>query len=267
VRTATGLVAWRLPGAPQDSPLLAARVGAQRLQVDYGGFDRAYELAPATARRLRANADGVGVAVTAVAVNALNDLGVTSTDRGVRTIVETLVRRAVDAASAVGASAVLIPAFRRSAMHTPSDVMATAAFLVRVAQLAAGSGLVLVHENVLAPGALLTLRDATRGAGVRFLFDVGNLHEHGVDWRTYLAGAGPALHPEAHVKDQARRHAGDVPLGHGGVPLGRVVDALIRTPAVDCLVVETDHRDHDDEQIRADLTTLTHLIHDHGSTP
>lgn len=263
----TGLVAWRLPGSPQDSPLLAARVGAQRLQVDYGGFDRPYELVPTTARRLRRNADEVGVPVTAVAVNALNDLGVTSADHDVRRTVESLIRRACDAARTLGASAVVIPAFRRSAIHTPADVTATAAFLVRAAQFIAGSGIVLVHENVLAPDALATLRDATRGAGVRLLFDVGNLHEHRVDWRDYLAGAAPALHTEAHIKDHLTRPAGDIPLGRGRVPLGRVVDALVQTRAVDCFVVETDHRTHDDQQIRADLATLTHLIHHHGSTP
>lgn len=264
---ATGLVSWRLPGPPQDSPLIAARVGAQRLQVDYGGFDRAYELASSTVRRLRRNADDVGMPVTAVAVNALNDLGVTSSDPDVRRTVDALVHGAVDAAGALGASAVLIPAFRRSAIHTPADVAGTAAFLIRVAQLAAGSGLVVVHENVLAPGALLALREATKDAGVRFLFDVGNLDEHRVDWRTYLASAASALHTEAHIKDHATPPAGDVPLGRGRVPLGRVVDTLVRTRTVDCFVVETDHRSHDDEQIRDDLTTLTHLIDNLGSTP
>ncbi|HEY0239921.1 MAG TPA: TIM barrel protein [Friedmanniella sp.] len=260
--TTVGLVAWRLPGRPQDSPRVAARVGAHRLQVDYGGHDRQYELEPVTLRRLKKAADDVGVAITAVAVNALNDVGVVAAGSAARQTRESLVHRAVDAARALNASVLLVPAFRRSAVHTPSDLTATASFLVQTAEVAGEAQLPVVHENVLTPSALAVMRAATDDSGVRFLFDIGNLHEHGVDWRAYLAGAGPALHSEAHIKDYRDRPAGGVALGEGHVPLARVLEALHRTGAVECLIVETDHRGHDDRQIRADLQTLAHLMHD-----
>ncbi|MGH3689478.1 MULTISPECIES: sugar phosphate isomerase/epimerase [unclassified Microbacterium] len=265
MNAAVGLVSWRLPGRLQDSPSLAARVGARRLQIDYGGNRRAYELTPSTTRQLRSQADSEGIAITAVAVNALNDLGVTSADRQDQMAIGALTRKAIDAAVALDAPAVLIPAFRRSAIRTSHDATATAAFLVRIAQLAATAELVVVHENVLEPAKLITLREAVHAAGVRVLFDIGNLHEHRIDWQAYLAEATPVLHSEAHIKDHRSGPAGDIALGCGRVPLGPAVEALLRTRIVDGFVVETDHRDHGEAQIRADLAALTNLIDDNGS--
>jgi sugar phosphate isomerase/epimerase len=246
--------------------LLAARVGARRLHVDYGGNDRPYELRSSAVSHLRRHAESEGIAITGVAINALNDLGVTSTDHRTKMAVDSLTRRAIDAAVVLGAPAVLIPAFRLSAMHTPTDIAATAGFLVRVAQLATTAGIVVVHENVLEPGSLVALREAVMAVGVRFLFDIGNLHEHRIEWRAYLEEAAPVLHSEAHIKDHRRGPAGSVALGCGRVPLGRAVEALLRTQTVDCLIVETDHRGHSDEQIRVDLAALTHLINRFRST-
>ncbi|WP_454118805.1 sugar phosphate isomerase/epimerase family protein [Microbacterium lacticum] len=263
---AVGLVAWRLPVRPQDSPSLAARVGAHRLQVDYGGNGREYELTSSVLRQLKSHADSEHVAITGVAVNALNDLGITSTNHKTQMTIDTLTRRAIDAAVALGAPAVLIPAFRRSMMRTSADIAVTATFLVRLAQLATTAGLVIVHENVLESGSLISLREAVQAAEVRFMFDIGNLHEYRIDWRAHLEEATPILHSEAHIKDHRSGSAGDIALGCGRVPLGHVVEALLRTQTVDCLIVETDHRDHDEEQIRADLAALTHLINHNRST-
>ena len=255
-----GLAAWRLPGPPQDTPIFASRVGAQRLQVDYGGNGRAYELTALKARELGGRAYDVGIPITTVALNALNDLGVTSRDRQIKSACYALVHCAIETAIILDATAVSIPAFRRSAINTAEDILVTATFLVDVAELAASAGLIVVHENVLGPELLMKLGQELQGTGVHFLFDAGNLHEYEVNWREYLAIAAPYLYPDAHIKDHLRGTAGDVALGHGSVPLRNIVKALVRSRKVDCLTLETDHRDHCEKNVRADLTALAHLI-------
>ena len=260
---ALGAVSWRLPCALLDAPALAADVGARRLQVDYGGHGRPHELIAGgrLAGQLRRAADDSGVKVTVVAVNALNDVGVPVRGASARRERDALVRGALDAAAELGAATVLVPAFRRSVVRDGADLERTTEFLAETAR-AAPAGVGVAHENVLPAWALTAMLASLDGCGVSVVFDVGNLHEHKVDWREYLHAASPFLHPEVHLKDFQRPPAGGVPLGAGSVPLPEVVGAVRRTGRVSCLVVETDHRRSTRDQLRADTDTVAHLLAD-----
>ncbi|HWU87792.1 MAG TPA: sugar phosphate isomerase/epimerase family protein [Kofleriaceae bacterium] len=77
--------------------------------------------------------------------------------------------------------------------------------VTELARRAADQGVTLLHENCHGwaasdPERALALLEATRGRGLRLLFDIGNPVAHGYDGRTYLVRVLPWV-AHVHVKD------------------------------------------------------------------
>lgn len=254
----TGLADWRLPVTGPAAVDLAARLGADGLQLDLGGPGRGPRLdAPGLPEALRERAAATGVRLLGVTGNRLNDIGVTAPEgsaaaRDVRDVVV----RVLDTAHAVGAPLAFVPSFRRSAVDSPDALRRTADVLSWASGEAAARGLLLASENTLTPAAALALVERVASPAFRLLLDTYNPRAAGVDVPGLVHAVGHCLADQIHLKDGSGPggSGGDVLLGDGDGGLPVVLAALAgRRVPVHALVLETDHRTAGPSRIAEDL--------------
>ncbi|RLV10062.1 hypothetical protein CTZ27_02120 [Streptomyces griseocarneus] len=253
-----GLADWRLPVTGPAAVDLAARLGADGLQLDLGGPGRGPRLdVQDTLGALRERSAATGVRLLAVTGNRLNDIGVTApagsaAAREVRDVLE----RVLDTAHTLGAPLAFVPSFRRSAIDGPDALRRTAEVLSWAAGEAAARGLLLASENTLVPEEALALVERVASPAFRLLLDTYNPRAAGVDVCGLVHTAGHSLADQIHLKDGSGPGGtgGDVLLGDGDGGLPAVLAALAaHRVRVRALVLETDHRDGDPARLAEDL--------------
>ncbi|WP_158104592.1 sugar phosphate isomerase/epimerase family protein [Amycolatopsis kentuckyensis] len=244
-----GLAEWRLPAAGAEAVHRTAAAGAGGLQLDFGGPGRGEWLdAPGRVRAVRDAAVTSGVRLLAVAGNHLNDVGLTTAPA--RPIVE----RLLDAAHALEVPLVFLPSFRRSAIDGPAAFERTARVLAWAAAEAEARGLRLASENVLAPHRATELAERVGSPAFRLLLDTFNPVKAGLRPEALVAGAGPLLADQVHLKDGPPDVGATPALGDGTGRVHSTLDAL-REHAVPvrALVLENDYRDGDPGRLATDL--------------
>lgn len=255
-----GLAEWRLPVDAGEAVRLAATVGADGVQLDFGGPGRgAWIDAPGRIDALRAEAQAREVALLAVAGNHFNDVGLTSEPRIVRPLLE----RLLDAAVALGVPLVFVPSFRRSAIDRPAAFAATVRVLRWAAAEAQERGLVLANENVLTGDRARALADEVGSPAFRLVLDTFNPVEAGLRTDALVAALGDLLADQIHLKDGPPGRGASPMLGAGAGRLRETLDALraLRVP-VRAFVLENDYRDGDTARLAADLAwTRRHARH------
>ncbi|MFI0975914.1 sugar phosphate isomerase/epimerase family protein [Streptomyces sp. NPDC021093] len=240
------LADWRLPVAGAAAVELAARVGADAVQLDLGGPGRADWLdAPGSLAALRERSGATGVELTAVSGNLLNDIGLTAPEDSAQgQLVRTTLLRLLDTAHALGVPLVFVPSFRRSAINNAYDLRRTATVLGRAAQEAADRNLLLASENTLSATDSRDLVEAVGSPSFRLLLDTYNPRAAGVDVVELIRVNAPWICDQVHLKDGLRGAGGSVLLGEGDGRLAETLAALADEQVpVRTLVVETDHRE------------------------
>jgi 2-epi-5-epi-valiolone 7-phosphate 2-epimerase len=250
-----GLVDWRLSVSGKEAVLLAARVGADGIQLDFGGPGRAPWLDfPGRLTELRSALAQSGVAPLAISINVLNDLGLTAKKDTARADqVRRVIIRAMNTATKLNVGLVLLPSFRRSAIEGQCAFARTAAILKWACAEARDRGQLLATENVLAPEQLRQLIALVDSSNLRVMLDTGNTSKVGLDPVDIVQAAGPILATQIHIKNANER----APLSTENRDVLKALTELyrIRLP-VDALVLENDYRDRDPECISNDLGWL-----------
>ncbi|WP_175647279.1 sugar phosphate isomerase/epimerase family protein [Streptomyces cyaneochromogenes] len=243
------LAEWRLPVQGTEALRLARAVGADGVQLDFGGPGRGEWLdTPGRVDALRAEAQSTGVRLLAVAGNHLNDVGLTS--RAARPVLE----RLLDAAAALAVPLVFVPSFRRSAIDSAAAFDRTAEVLGWAAADAAARGLVLASENVLTGKQARTLVERVASPAFRLVLDTFNPVEAGLSCRELVAELGEFLADQVHLKDGPPAVGATPPLGTGTGRLDDTLEALREQQVpVRALVLENDYRDGDRARMLADL--------------
>lgn len=250
-----GLADWRLPCRGVDAVKLAARIGADGLQLDLGGPGRGLWLdAPGNLAAVRGVAEREGLALLAVAGNHLNDIGLHAAPKtfAAQRVASTL-RRLLDAATALDAPLALVPSFGRSAIDGPIALRRTTDVLRATATGANARGLTLACETALDVEASCALVDRGGPAGLRLLLDTQNPRDAGLD-------------PVALASALAEHLADQIHLKHDGVaglrtPLDEGAEAIVAVLAaaraggsqIRHLVLEQDYRDGDFQRLASDV--------------
>jgi sugar phosphate isomerase/epimerase len=246
-----GLAEWRLPAAGPEAVRLARRVGADGLQLDFGGPGRG-ELVdgPGRIEAVRAAAVECAIELLALAGNQFNDVGLLA-EPG---IVRPLLTRLLDAAVGLGVPLVILPSFRRSAIDGPVSLRRTADVLRWAATEAAARGIVLANENVLAGDQARRLAEEIASPAFRLVLDTFNPVVAGRRPADLVASAGDVLADQIHLKDGPPAVGPSPLLGAGSGRLDETVAALRRHQVpVRALVLENDYRDEDSARLAADL--------------
>jgi sugar phosphate isomerase/epimerase len=246
-----GLTEWRLPVSGIEAVRLAASVGAEGVQLDFGGQGRGELIdAPGRTDALLAEAQACGVRLLALAGNHFNDVGLTSEPGIVRPLLE----RLLDAAVALGMPLAFVPSFRRSAIDGPVAFARTAEVLRWAAAEAAARDLLLANENVLTGEQARALADEVGSPSFRLLLDAFNPVAAGLRADALVTSLGELLADQVHLKDGPPDAGASPLLGAGDGRLEDTVDALRehRVP-VHAFVLENDYRDGDPARLAADL--------------
>jgi L-ribulose-5-phosphate 3-epimerase len=250
-----GLVDWRLPVSGPDAVLLAARLGADGIQLDLGGPGRTPWLDEADRlRALQSVLVETGVRPLAISVNVLNDIGLTAKEgTAAARQIKLLLNRAFDVAVELGSRLVLVPSFRCSAIDTPLALASTARRLRWACAEAQKRDLLVATENVLAPIQLQQLMTRVGSPNLRVMLDTGNPLSVGLDPLSVLQAAGSMLADQIHIKNPD----GDTPLSVEDPAILKTIEALRWTGfTIDALVLENDYRNGELDRISADLGWL-----------
>lgn len=246
-----GLAEWRLPVSGVEAVRLAASVGADGVQLDFGGPGRGELIdAPGRTDALLAEARACKVRLLALAGNHFNDVGLASGPE----IVLPLLERLLDAAVALEVPLVFVPSFRRSAIDGPAALARTTEALGWAAAEAAARGLVLASENVLTGGQARALAGEVGSPAFRIVLDTFNPVAAGLRADALVTSLGDLLADQVHLKD-GPPDAGPSPmLGAGDGRLDNTIGALRqRRVPVRAFVLENDYRDADYARLVTDL--------------
>jgi sugar phosphate isomerase/epimerase len=246
-----GLTEWRLPVSGVQAVRLAASLGAQGVQLDFGGEGRGEVIdAPGRIDVLWDESQACDVRLLALAGNHFNDVGLTSEPGVVRPLLE----RLLDAAVALGVPLVFVPSFRRSAIDGPAAFARTADVLRWAAAEADARGLVLANENVLTGEQARALADEVGSPAFRLVLDTFNPVAAGLRADTLIPALADLLADQIHLKDGPPATGASPSLGTGGGRLDDTIDALRehRVP-VHAFVLENDYRDGDPARLATDL--------------
>ncbi|XUX70741.1 sugar phosphate isomerase/epimerase family protein [Agrobacterium sp. rho-13.3] len=244
-----------MPVSGPDAVLLAARLGADGIQLDLGGPGRTPWLDEADRlRALQSVLVETGVSPLAISVNVLNDIGLTAKEgTAAARQVRLLINRAFDVAVELGIRLVLVPSFRCSAIDTPLALASTARRLRWACAEAQKRDLLVATENVLAPIQLQQLMTRVGSPNLRVMLDTGNPRSVGLDPLSVLQAAGSMLADQIHIKNPD----GDTPLSVEDPAILKTIEALRWTDfTIDALVLENDYRNGELDRISADLGWL-----------
>ncbi|MDH2427320.1 TIM barrel protein [Sphaerisporangium sp. TRM90804] len=265
-----GLAEWRLPRSGADAVRYGARVGAEGLQLDFGGPGRGeWADAPGRARALREASAATGVALLALAGNVLNDVGLAPAPGGpAEARVRRLLARLLDTARELAVPLAFVPSFRRGAIKGPAAFARTARTLAWAAAEAEARGLLLASENVLRVAGARALVEAVGSPAFRLVLDTFNPVHAGLDCARLVAGTAPWLADQVHLKDGPPPVGETPPLGRGSGRLEATLAALGRRRArVAALVLENDYRGGGADRIAADLAWARAAVLRHGLGP
>lgn len=247
-----GLAEWRLAESGVAALSLAAAVGADGVQFDFGGPGRGEWLdAPGRIDALADAARATGVRPLAVAGNHLNDVGLCSAEPA---LVRRVLERLLDAAHALGVPLVFVPSFRRSAIDGPVAFARTVEVLRWAARQAEVRGLVLASENVLPANQARALAERVGSPAFRLVLDTFNPVAAGLEPNLLVAEIGDLLADQVHLKDGPPDVGATPPLGTGAGRLDDTLDALRRHRVpVSAFVLENDYRDGNSARLAIDL--------------
>jgi len=254
-----GLADWRLPVSGPDAVRLAARAGAEGIQLDLGGPGKAPWLdSTGRLQTLSTVLAETGVKPLAVSANLLNDIGLaaekgTLASKNVRNVI----RRALDVAVTLRASLVFLPSFRNSAIESLSVLARTAEVLQWACSEASKRGLLLATENVLDSKQLQQLIASVDATNLRVILDTGNPLAAGLSPVEVVRVAAPVLAQQVHIKsaDDKKQLSNDE-----AAVLETFEELESRHIPVEAFVLENDYRDGVHARLKTDILWLKKYI-------
>ncbi|MBZ9737141.1 sugar phosphate isomerase/epimerase [Mesorhizobium sp. CA18] len=259
-RPQIGVALWKVGDRGLAGFATAAAAGLDYVHVDLGGPNRGPDLTDVPVLENFATASRrFALPITALAVNRLNDLGLTAR-KGSKEALE--VRRsilhAIGVADCLRVPRIIIPGFRQSLIRTPEDMARTAEVLRFALGPARAAGITLAYESALNFERTLQIFQAVGQPGICIQFDTGNPAIYGHAAAPIWARLADVVSLDVHLKD-ASVH-GDVPLGDGVAELELTFAAFSRQARPTSFTLEGDYSDDAGVRIRRDLARLKIFI-------
>ncbi|RWP48226.1 sugar phosphate isomerase/epimerase [Mesorhizobium sp.] len=260
-RPQIGVALWKVGDRGLTGFETAAAAGLDHVHIDLGGPNRGPDLTDigilaafdTTSRRF-------ALPITALAVNRLNDLGLTA-PKGSQEALE--VRRsilhAIRVADRLRVPRIIIPGFRQSLVRTSRDMARTAEVLRFALGPAQAAGITLAYESGLDSERTLQILQAVGQPGICVQFDTGNPAIYGHSAASNWARLADVASPDVHLKD-ALSVEGYVPLGDGVAELELTFIAFAHQPRPTSFTLEGDYSDDPGPRISRDLARLNILI-------
>ncbi|RUV72944.1 MAG: sugar phosphate isomerase/epimerase [Mesorhizobium sp.] len=258
-RPQIGIALWKVGNLGLAGFETAAAAGLDHVHVDLGGPNRGPDLTDVEvltafdtiSRRL-------AIPITALAVNRLNDLGLTAPKGSEEALeVRRSILQAIGVADCLRVPSIIIPGFRQSLVRTSEDVARTVEVLRFALGPAQAAGITLAYESGLDSERTLQLLQAVGQSGICVQFDTGNPAIYGHAAASVWARLAHVASLDVHLKDAFE---GYVPLGDGIAELELTFVAFARLPRPTSFTLEGDYSIDSGARIRRDLARLKTLI-------
>jgi sugar phosphate isomerase/epimerase len=185
---------------------------------------------------LRSRRDATGLAIPSLVLGEHSDGGIADADPQVAEAATEDVRRALEWATELGATTLLIPFFARGHVESDAELDRCAAAFRALCPLAAQRGVILCYEGMLPAERIRLLAERVDSMAFGCYFDLGNPIERGLDPPTEIRTLGRLVR-RVHVKDA--RGPDECPPGLGQVDFAECARALREIGYDDWLVLET----------------------------
>jgi sugar phosphate isomerase/epimerase len=262
-RPQIGVALWKVGDRGLAGFETAAAVGLDHVQVDLGGPNRGPDLTDvAVVAAFNATSRRFALPITALTINRLNDLGLTSPKGSEEALeVRRCILQAVRVAGLLRVPRIIIPGFRQSLVRTPQDAATTAEVLRFALGPAQAAGISLAYECGLDAEGTLQILHAVGQPGVSVQFDAGNPAIYGHCAASLWARLANVAELDVHLKDAGGVSVEtSVPLGDGVAELELTFAAFARQQRPRSFTLEGDYSIEPEFRIRRDLARLKTLI-------
>ncbi|MDR3765894.1 MAG: sugar phosphate isomerase/epimerase family protein [Butyricicoccus sp.] len=261
-----GIVEWAFPFPGPYGLKIAAELGLQGMELDFGEYETGYQLyQPRIQQAYLECGKEYGIEFPAIALNALNTHGM-SKDRDTADgiiAVETI-QKGIETAQNMGIPVVQLPSFGDGDIQCEQDFYNTCEKVRFACDLVKGSEITIAVENVLDAEQTKRMLQEVGSPQLKVFYDTQNYHlDRGYSQPEILEAIADDV-AQIHVKDGYNHTISSALLGRGDVSFFKTAEVIRRTQCTKWLFLENYynrkplsllHRDAF-ELIRRDIETL-----------
>lgn len=265
-----GIVEWAFPFPGPYGLKLAASLGIQGMELDFGDYETGYRLYnPHIQKAYLECGKEYGVAFPSIALNALNAHGMSNKrDTADGMIAIETIQKGIETARAMGIPVVQLPSFDNGDIRTEEDFYNTCEKVRYACDLAEGSDIVIAVENVLNAEHTKQMLREVGSSRLKVFYDTQNYYlDRGYSQPELLDAIAEDV-VQVHVKDGYNHTISSTLLGKGDVSFLKTAEVIRRTGCTEWLLLENYYNRrplsllHEDsfELIRQDVKTLRALF-------
>lgn len=224
-----GVCEWILPGAGIFSIQLAKELGLDGLQLGFTKYDDGYPLFHKWFRgKYLELGEKYSIEYPSLALSIFNVYGLKNPkDSQKGKIVYDTIDKAVEAASHMKMSMIMLPSFFDGEIFNKYDLENTAAALRYACSIAEGEGITITSENLLTVEEQIQLIEMVDSKNFALFYDFENYTVFRQwDSMKVLKGLYKYFYPEMHVKDGIDNISSCMPIGKGHARFHETMDFL-----------------------------------------
>lgn len=261
-----GIVEWAFPFPGPYGLKIAAELGLQGMELDFGDYETGYKLYnPKIQQAYLDCGRNFGIEFPSLALNALNAHGM-SNDRDTADgmiAIETI-QKGIETAGRMQIPVVQLPSFDNGDIRTEQDFYNTCEKVRFACDLAEGSDITIAVENVLDAEQTKRMIHEVGSKKLKVFYDTQNYYlDRGYSQPEILEKISEDV-AQIHVKDGYNRTISSALLGRGDVSFRQTAEVIRRTGCTEWLFLENYYNRkplsllHEDafELIREDVKTL-----------
>lgn len=242
MRYKIGIVEWAFPFPGPYGLKIAAELGLQGMQLDFGDYETGFQLSNRRVQDAYLECgEKFGIEFPSIALNAMNTHGMSS-GRGTldgMIAIETI-RKGIAAAKRMKIPVVQLPSFHdnRGDIRSEEDFYNTCEMLRFACDLAGDSDITLAMENVLSAKETKKMLREVGSDRLKVLFDTQNYYlNHGYSEPELLEEIADNV-VQIHVKDGFNQTISSALLGTGDVSFCETAEVIKQTKCTEWLLLE-----------------------------
>lgn len=223
-----GLCEWSSPIQGPYICKFVKELGLDGIELAQGDYERSFPLSnPYIQDTYLEEAAKYGIEFSAIAVNCLDDYGMTKPDNSKeKQVAHLAIEKAVETAASMNLPLVQIPAFGKSQIYSESDFTEVAKCLKYACKQASQYGILVGTENALSAEEDIRLLEKVDETNLRIYMDTQNPYiNNGYDAPSMILELGDRI-CEVHVKDGKEGELSAALLGEGVTSYYESVKAL-----------------------------------------
>lgn len=237
-----GIVEWAFPFPGPYGLKIAASLGLQGMELDFGEYENGFPLSnPRVQDAYLECGEQFGIEFPSMALNALNTHGMSSGRNTVDGMIaiETI-RKGIAAAKRMGIPVIQLPSFHdnRADIRSEEDFYNTCEMLRFACDLAADSDITLAMENVLSAKDTKRMIREVGSDRLKVMYDTQNYVLNAGYNQAELLEAIAEHVVQIHVKDGFNHTISSALLGKGDVSFRETAAVIQRTQCTEWLLLE-----------------------------